>query len=128
MASGGLSSEDFPSGNLLPEEAGRWGAGSVIANSRLRAPKLDGSMHTPFLDPERCTCAGPHTCIAEKGYMHGNISEVPADFLATHHYVEMLSWDHGRCNRLHDGLLSCNVPDSSLVWAAELLRDQTALL
>jgi len=101
----------------------RWGRGSVLAASRMRAERLDGSMHTPLLDPERCTCAGPHSCTAEKGYVHGNASEVDDRILVTHHYVEMLPWDLGRCARLHNGMAPCNLPDDSLLWAGRLLRD-----
>jgi len=100
-----------------------WGAGEVLASSQMRAPRLDISMHTPLLDPERCTCAGPHNCVSEKGYRHGNVSEVGENILVTHHYLEMLPWDRGRCGRLHKGLYPCRVPDDSLLWAAKLLRD-----
>merc|ERR1712194_671839 len=98
-------------GPELAPHRGNWNAGEVIASSRHRAPDLDGSMHTPFLNPESCTCAGPHTCTAEKGYTHGNATEIPDDLVVTHHYVEMFPWYRGRCNRLHLGMYERNHPD-----------------
>lgn len=96
--------------------------GSVLSASRLRSPAH--YHHTPILDPLTCLCAGPHACYAEATWMgqFGGMSrEVSPGLLMLHHYVEMMPGLRGRCGT-HQG--PCQVPDSVMAWAVEMLRGQ----
>jgi len=94
--------------------------GSVLSASRFRS--FWHYHHTPILDPMTCICAGPHLCYAEVGWLSqwsGMSREVSPGLLMSHHYVEMMPQLRGRCTT-HQGF--CEVPDSTMAWAVEMLR------
>lgn len=129
-----------------------WQHGSVVATSRVSYVTLEwGFRPIPILNPENCVGSDAHGCceapgIAERhtalerskvgdvwGWLGNPTPRKVGSELTAHHYVELWSWDIGRCNRMfhqispaeqgtiprHDW--HCGHQDPSLLWLPDYL-------
>lgn len=135
----------------LAETRPFWQHGSVVATSSRGYVALEwGFRAVPLLNPAHCAGSDAHGCSLTPGLREaacgsrGQVGDVwgwrcnPAprsvrSELLAHHYVEVFSWDAGRCSRMfhqmspletktvprHD--LHCGHDDPSLLWLPEYL-------